>query len=96
VVSTQRWRLLTLPSMLLTATHTHTHTHHVSRTGLSICAAVLVVRPYLSTCWAIAQPPGGGTTRRLTLRRSLCLNLTIASMLLGAVLGLMVPPLELR
>jgi hypothetical protein len=46
------------------------------------------------TSWAIAQP-GGGTTRRLTLRRRLCLNLTIASTLLGSVLGLMAP-LELR
>jgi hypothetical protein len=61
---------------------------HTVLAGCSVCAAVLVVLPYLLGDCAT---PGGGTNRRLTLRRRLCLNLTIASTLLGSVLGLMVP-----
>jgi len=49
--------------------------------GRMLCpAAVLVVLPYLVGDCAT---PGGGTTRRLTLRRRVYLFLTIASTLLG-------------
>jgi hypothetical protein len=67
--------------------HVATATHHVGRMPC-LRAAVLVVLPYLLGDCAT---PGGGTNRRLTLRRRLCLYLTIASMLLGAVLGLIGP-----
>jgi hypothetical protein len=61
---------------------------HTVLAGCSVCAAVLVVLPYLLGDCAT---PGGGIHRRLALQRRLCLDLTIASMQLGSVLGLTGP-----